>query len=175
MSGPPDERSPTAIELVAYRATFPSRDALDLPPSARSAMRYHRRGEPVPLYAALDPDTPLREFERHANVPLDGGNLRRTWLRFAGTLLDVGDPAVRLAAGVSTEALVLDDDYRACYRLMDYARARADALLVPSVAVAGARCLVVWRHAVPHTVTVLGWEIVTLGSAPAAGELDEPA
>jgi RES domain-containing protein len=63
--------------------------------------------------------------------------------------------------GLHRDDLIRDDNAD-CLELADLAhRLECDGLLVPSAAVVGETNVVIWRHAVPRVVRVMGWKIVT--------------
>ena len=151
---------PEPVELICYRATFPDRDALDLPASAKSAGRYHEESTPVPAYASLDEDTPLAELQKQAGASLAGAKVRLTQMTFDSLACEVVTPGGQLAAG-TTEADLVSDDYAACHALAARVRKIAAGLIAPSAAVSGSASLIVWHESVASTLTVVEWRIVT--------------
>ena len=124
---------------------------VDIPylPPARPAPapgRYHRAGEPWPLYSSLDPTTAWAEWRAATGGALDpAAERRRLWsVDVTGLLvLDLRRPEARAALGVELADLI-----GARERCQEAARRAqrmgADGLIVPSAAHAGAWNLVVF-------------------------------
>jgi len=121
-----------------------------LPPRepAPYAGRYHRAGEPWPLYGALDEATIWAEWARATGGGVQPADDSRSLCRFSADLdvLDLRDPAVREALGVSVEALVADWSDTAsnvtCLRVARRAvELGADGFVVPSAARPGGWCI----------------------------------
>lgn len=94
---------------------------------ARYTGRFHRKGEPVPLYAAGSPEAALRELELHTAEPLQPERevLRRVSALAiaAGTHLLLGDHVATLeATGLSLEEVYHETDYGGCHKLIEFAR-----------------------------------------------------
>lgn len=121
---------------------------------APHAGRYHRPGDPWPLYAALERETMWAEWE-HATrgaVPAEDEERWVCRLEVDLTVLDLRDPATRLALGVSAEQLT--DDWsperpnRATLRVAAAAHELGvDGMVVPSAARRGGWNLAVLPHA----------------------------
>jgi RES domain-containing protein len=114
-----------------------------LPPlqPAPHAGRYHRPGDPWPLYASLDRDTMWAEW-RHATDGAIRPEDDPRWvcaLELDLRVLDLRDPATRRALRVGerqlTAAWAPDDPNQAALRVMRAARELGvDAVVVPSAA-----------------------------------------
>lgn len=108
--------------------------------------RYHRPGEPWPLYASLEPSTVWAEWAAATRGAIDPREeRRRLWtLRADGLrVVDLRRPEVRDALGVALDALTGPRDV--AQRLGDRMRALgADGLIAPSAADPDAWNLVVW-------------------------------
>jgi RES domain-containing protein len=114
-----------------------------LPPDqpAPHAGRYHRPGDPWPLYATLDRDTMWSEWRRATSDAVDAQEEERTvcTLDLDLRVLDLRSPATRYALGVTLEQLTgewsPDAPNRACLAVARAARdAGADGFVVPSAA-----------------------------------------
>lgn len=96
---------------------------------ARYEGRFHRKGEPLPQYAANSQLATIRELELHSQEPLEPSReiLRRiTAIALAaGSQVLIADHAETLAAAEVTLEQVYDfANYGACHALMDYARSQ---------------------------------------------------
>ena len=150
---------PSDQRLRVYRATWRSTGALESAREADTAMRGHRAGEPVPIYASLEFETAVREVERVFGMRLDGALLRCTTLDFVGAVFDARDEHALTAAGITIDELRAENDRSSVYRLIDYACGLgAQAVVVPSIAVADRWNLFVLRDAL-DTLTVVDVEI----------------
>lgn len=94
---------------------------------ARYTGRFHRKGEPLPLYAAGSGEAALRELELHTAEPLQPERevLRRVSALAiaAGTHLLLGDHVATLeATGLTLEEIYHPTDYSACHELIGFAR-----------------------------------------------------
>jgi RES domain-containing protein len=151
---------PRLLSGTFWRNTPPARDALDLPAAARSGARYHRRGDPPPLYAASDRDVSWGELFRHTDpAVVSPFEIRRRMseLRVVDLpVLDVTDEEARDAIEV-TEAQLTSNDYRHCCRLAALVWSRPDrygGILAPSAAKHGAQTLAASQDWLDHiTVT----------------------
>jgi RES domain len=114
--------------LIAFRNTPFGVDAwkrTGLP--ARYTGRFHRKGDPLPLYAADSVKASLREHELHTAEPLQPERevLRRvTALALAGgTRVLLGDHIATLeTTGLTLEQIYHPTDYSACHQLIELAR-----------------------------------------------------
>lgn len=122
------------------------------PGTSRGPGRYHRGGGSGAWYASTSMRASWCELFRHfPDAGVDPFEVRRR----AGqvevadlAVLDLTDPAVRLAVGVDEAALV-GDDYTWCQQLADAARAAGlDGVLAPSAALPGQATLAVFFDAV---------------------------
>ena len=117
-----------------------------LPPSrpAPAAARYHRAGDPWPLYASLDSATAWAEWQAATGGRVDPASEQRRLWRIDVTdltVLDLRLPEARTAAGVQLADLI--GPREACQALARRAqRMGADGLVVPSAAREGAWNLV---------------------------------
>ena len=133
------------LRVRAYRQTaIPVPGCLPPNQPAPHAGRYHRSGDPWPLYAALDADTVWAEWSRATSGAVDPGQEQRTLctLDLDLRVLDLRSPATREALGVTLEQLTgawsPDAPNRACISVARAARdAGADGFVVPSAARAG--------------------------------------
>jgi len=130
------------LRTRAYRQTA-TRVPGCLPPDqpARHAGRYHRPGDPWPLYAALDGDTMWAEWRRATSGAVDAQEEQRTvcTLDLDLVVFDLRSPATRDALRVTLEQLAgdwsPDTPNRACLAVARAARdAGADGFVVPSAA-----------------------------------------
>jgi RES domain-containing protein len=121
-----------------------------LPPRepAPYAGRYHRAGEAWPLYGALDEATIWAEWARATGGGVQPADDPRSLCRFTADLevLDLREPAVREALGVSVDELIADwseaEPNEACLRVARRAvDLGADAFIVPSAARPGGWCV----------------------------------
>jgi RES domain-containing protein len=133
----------------AYRQTGVDTPAFPPDRPAVGEGRYHRPGEPWPLYASLEPATVWAEWAAATRGAIDPREeRRRLWtLRADGLrVIDLRRPQVREALGVQLETLV--GPREAAQRLGARARSLgADALIAPSAADPDAWNLVVWPRA----------------------------
>jgi hypothetical protein len=102
-----------------------ARDRIGQP--ARYTGRFHRKGEPLPLYAADSFSAALREHELHTAERLQPERevLRRvSALALAsGTHLLLGDHVATLrATGLTLDQVYHSTDYAACHELFEFAR-----------------------------------------------------
>jgi RES domain-containing protein len=122
-----------------------------LPPDrpAPTAARYHRAGDPWPLYASLDPETVWAEWAAATRGAIDpSAERRRLWRIDVNGLrvVDLRRPAARDELGVEVSDLV--GARRAAQSLSAKARALgADGMIVPSAAHADHWNLVVFPAA----------------------------
>jgi hypothetical protein len=114
--------------LVVYRNTPFGADACKWTgdPAVYTG-RFHRKGEPLPLYASDSYQAALREHELHTEEPLQPARevLRRvTALAIAGgTQVLLGDHVGTLeATGLTLEQIYDATDYSGCHALVDFAR-----------------------------------------------------
>ena len=109
-----------------------------MPPSrpAPAAARYHRAGDPWPLYASLDPTTAWAEWQAATGGRVDPANERRRLWRIDVTdlaVLDLRRPEARRALGVELAELI--GPREACQAVSERAqRLGAEGLVVPSAA-----------------------------------------
>lgn len=119
-----------------------------LPPDrpAPGEARYHRAGDPWPLYASLDADTAWAEWRGATRGAIDPATERRRMWRLDVrdlAVLDLRDAAAREWLGVSTGDLVAGR--RACHALARRAVGLGvGGLVVPSAAREGGWNLVVF-------------------------------
>jgi RES domain-containing protein len=127
-------QGPTKVNLVSCRAI------------ATDDARYHRRDSPNAWYASTAPHAAWLEWYRHdgpTGARRRFGSARATDLH----LLDLTDPGVRAALGVSVAQLT-GDDLRICQDLADRARAaNFDGVLAPSAAAPSAATVAVFFSA----------------------------
>ena len=126
------------------RQTGPAHPAFPPAVPAPAPARYHDRGDPWPLYAALDEATLWREW-RAANPVATPAERRRLWTLEVAALrvLDLRDGKVVRALGVDLADLV--GPRQAARPLADRARALgAEGMVVPSAAHPGGWNLVVF-------------------------------
>ena len=103
-----------SVSTFAYRQTPEHRGALELPAHAVRPGRYHDRGDPSPLYASSTPEAAMSEFLRQVArgelyfTPDDVRRLSTLELP-VDRLLDLMDPEVCSAEGVTYDQLVDDD------------------------------------------------------------------
>jgi hypothetical protein len=94
---------------------------------ARQSGRFHRKGDPLPLYAATSQRAALRELELHTDIPLVPA---RVFLRrvsaialAGGSRILVGDHLDTLeATGVTLTEIYDPTDYSGCHTLAEFAR-----------------------------------------------------
>ncbi len=126
-----------------------------LPPArpAPTEARYHRAGDPWPLYASLDPETVWAEWSAATRGAIDPATERRRLWHIDVDRLDVLDlrvPAVR--AGVAAEVAELTGPRDAAQQALA-AKARAlgaEGMIVPSAAHGGLWNVVVFPSAFPR-------------------------
>jgi RES domain-containing protein len=153
--------SPRLLSGTFWRNTPPARDALELPATARSGARYHRRGEPPPLYAASDRDASWGELFRHTDpAVVSPFEIRRrmSGLRVVDLpILDLTDEDA-IDPIEATEAQLTSNDYRHCRRIAALVWSQSErygGILAPSAAKPGAHTLAVSQSWLDHiTVTV---------------------
>lgn len=122
--------------LVVFRNTpfgIDARDRIGEP--ARYTGRFHRKGEPLPLYAADSFSASLREHELHTAEPLHPERevLRRvSALALAsGTHLLLGDHVATLkATGLTLDEVYHSTEYAACHELIKFARSISGVVAV---------------------------------------------
>lgn len=116
-----------ASRLVVYRNTPFGEDAWKaVGTSAGYEGRFHRRGEPLPLYASDSAYAALRELELQTASPLEPQRevLRRVTAvaLVAGSRILIADHAETLeATGLTLDRVYDPDDYSACHQLAQYA------------------------------------------------------
>jgi hypothetical protein len=133
---------------------------------ARYTGRFHRRGEPLPLYAADSQLAALRELELHSDLPLVPAReiLRRvSAIGIAGgTRILLGDHAETLdATALTLEQLYHPTDYSACHALTEFARSVPGvvAISTQSNADRGQRTIAVLPEHVPQVTALVDyWE-----------------
>ncbi len=147
---------PRLISGTFWRHTAPARNPLELRPTARAGGRYHRRGQPPPLYASSDRDTCWGELFRHTDpAVVSPFEIRRRMSELKVIelpVLDLTDPSVRSAVGV-TEAQLTSNDYRHCRRIADLVWSdpeRYGGILGPSAAKRGNQTLAVRQEWLDH-------------------------
>ena len=147
-------------------------DTPALPPDrpASTEGRYHRPGDPWPLYASLDAPTAWAEWRAATGGAVDPGIERRRLWRLdvrALPVVDLRDPAVRLALGVEVAQLVRGRSVS--QRLAVRAQAMgARGMVVPSAALDGAWNLVVFPSGF-GSVRTAGSAVRTPAPPPPAG------
>lgn len=136
------------------------RDCLPPHEPAPHAGRYHVAGGPWPLYGALDEPTVWAEWARATSGGVRPEDDPRSLCRFTVDLqlIDLRDPRVRNALGVTIEALVADwtdsSPNQACLIVARRAaELGADGFVVPSAARSGAWCIHVMPSAFPKLRT----------------------
>jgi RES domain-containing protein len=138
-------------------------DTPALPPDrpARSEGRYHRPGDPWPLYASLDPATVWAEWSAATRGAIDPrSERRRLWPIEVDDLpvLDLRDETVRRALGV--ELADLSGPRGSAQAFTPRARALgASGLVVPSAARAEAWNLVVLPEGFTHLTVGRGQNV----------------
>jgi RES domain-containing protein len=153
--------------LVVYRNTPFGTDArahIDQP--ARYTGRFHRKGEPLPLYAADSIAAALREHELHTAEPLlpEREVLRRisALAIAAGSRMLIGDHKEALEeAGLTLDQVYHPTDYSGCHQLIDFARSIPGVVAVStqSNAERGQRTIAVLpEHVHRITAVVDHWE-----------------
>jgi RES domain-containing protein len=137
---------------LAHRQTGPDTPAFPPDRPAATEGRYHRPGEPWPLYASLEPATAWAEWRAATRGAVDpAGERRRLWqLEVSGlAVLDLRRAEARTALGVEPGDLVGPRS-----RSQETAtRARAlgaDGMVVPSAARRGEWNLVVFPSGFAH-------------------------
>jgi RES domain len=114
--------------LVVYRNTSFGTDAREpIGQPARYTGRFHRKGDPLPLYAADSVAAALGEHGLHTAEPLapEREILRRiSALAIAGgSRILIGDHRVALEeAGLTLDQVYHPTDYSGCHQLIDFAR-----------------------------------------------------
>lgn len=153
--------------LLVYRNTSFGTDARDrIGRPARYAGRFHRKGDPLPLYAADSVAAALREHELHTEEPLTPERevLRRvSALALAGgRRILLGDHRMALEeAGLTLEQVYADTDYSGCHRLIDFARSVPGVVAVSTQSNADRRnrtIAILPEHAHRVTALVDYWE-----------------
>ena len=147
--GEPETRLTSRYRGPIYRQV--ARHVPDcLPPRepAPYAGRYHRVSEAWPLYGALNEATIWAEWARATGGGVQPADDPRSLCRFTADLdvLDLREPAVREALGVSDDELVADrseaEPNQACLRVARRAvELGADGFIVPSAARPGGWCI----------------------------------
>jgi len=133
------------LRVRAYRQTaIQVPDCLPPQQPAGHAGRYHRPGDPWPLYASLDHDTMWAEWARATagGVEREGEERAVCTLDLDLRVLDLRAPATRETLGVTLQQLVgqwsPESPNQACMAVARAAaEARADGFVVPSAARAG--------------------------------------
>lgn len=148
---------------------------------ARCAGRFHRRGDPLPLYAADSPRAALGELELHSDVPLVPGRevLRRvTAIALAGgARILLGDHVETLdAAGLTLEEIYHPSSYAGCHALAEFARSVTGVVAISTQSNADRpqRTIAVLPEHVPHVTALVDyWEgsLNLLNRAFAADEI----
>ncbi len=114
--------------LVVFRNTPFGVDAWStVGEPAGYAGRFHRLGEPLPLYASESAQASLRELDLHAEMPLEPARevLRRVTAVAipAGARVLLADHVDTLdSTGLTLEQVYDPDDYEACQLVADYAQ-----------------------------------------------------
>lgn len=117
-----------ADRLFVYRNTAMGTDALErVGQPARYTGRFHRKGEPLPLYVADSPAAALREHELHT---VEAVSPKREILRrvsalaiAGGSRILVGDHLTSLEqAGLTLDQVYHPTNYSGCHQLIDFAR-----------------------------------------------------
>jgi len=146
--------------ISAFRQTPPQRGGLELMPRAPRAGRYHDEGDPSPLYGSSSPQAAMAELLRQAargDLSFDSGDSRRmSNLGLPdGPFLDLTDPEVRDAEGVTLDDLVADDT-TTTREVARRARLRGDVIGIraPSAAMDGEVTFVVFAEHVSQVVLV---------------------
>lgn len=122
--------------LLVFRSTPFGVDAREaVGQAAGYTGRFHRRGEPLPLYASESAQAALKELDLHAEIPLDPAReiLRRVTAVAipAGTRVLLADHVETLDATELTLDQVYDaDDYDACHAIAEYARTLGNAVAI---------------------------------------------
>jgi len=144
--------------MLAFRQTPEHRAALELPVHARRPGRYHDRGDPSPLYASSSPEAAMAEFLRQVargELSFAPDDVRRlsTLELPADRLLDLMDPEVCSAEGVTYDQLV-GDDTRVTRALAQrtIATGRVIGLRAPSAATEGAITFVIFHQHLQQVV-----------------------
>jgi hypothetical protein len=122
--------------LVVFRSTpfgMNAWSAVGKP--AGYAGRFHRLGEPLPLYASESEQASLRELDLHTELPLEPARevLRRvTAIAIpAGARVLLADHVDTLeATGLTLEQVYDPSDYKACQLVADYARSLSGSVAV---------------------------------------------
>lgn len=155
-----------AVSGTFYRQCNP-RYALDaVPPRALASSRWQREGDAAALHASDTPETAWAEWAKVAAGTVDARYVRRRFgaLRVGVAAVDLRDPHVQRALGVSSDDLVAED-VDVCRGIAQAARALGvEALLAPSAARCGGTTLVVLPAGLV-TVRVIDEAVV----APPAG------
>lgn len=144
-----------------------------LPPVRRAPTdgRYHRAGDPWPLYASLDPATAWAEWRAATGGAIDPSTeRRRLWrLDVAGLrVLDLRREEVRAALSVDLDELV--GPRARCQALAARAhRIGAEGMIVPSAARIGSWNLVAFPPAL-RAVTPVGSSVRAPAPPPTAPE-----
>lgn len=133
---------------------------------ARYSGRFHRKGDPLPLYAADSREAALREHELHTAEPLQPERevLRRvSALAIAGgARLLLGDHVATLeATGLTLEEIYHPTDYGGCHRLIEFARSVPKVVAISTQSNADRRqrtIAVLPEHAHRVTALVDYWE-----------------
>jgi len=154
-----------AIDEEGFRATGVETDATDLPEFSKWGARYDLPNGPRNFYVALQERVASAELEGRVGERLV--QYRLTRVRIQAQVLDAYSPEGLLGLGLRRDDLVARDN-AVCLELAELARSlpACQGLLVPSAAVAGSANVVIWREAVPETVRVISWMIVTMGYPP---------
>ena len=153
--------------LVVFRNTPFGTDALrGVGQASRYTGRFHRKRDPLPLYAASSFEAALREHELHAVEPLQPEReVRRRVSALAiaaGTRLLLGDHVATLrATGLTLKEVYHPTDYSGCHKLIEFARGIPGVVAVSTQSNADRRqrtIAVLPEHAHRVTALVDYWE-----------------
>ncbi len=153
--------------LLVYRNTAFGTGALEwVGQPARYTGRFHRKGEPLPLYAADSMTAALREHELHTveSIKPEREILRRvSALAIAGgSRILVGDHLAALEeAGLTLDQVYHPTNYSGCHQLIDFARSIPGVVAVSTQSNAAPRyrtIAVLPEHARRTTALVNYWE-----------------
>ncbi len=155
-------RIDTVDRLICFRTTSPNRDALLVQGACAWGGRYHRAGQPKPLYASLSETTPVHELERRSGIKLTGATVRMTQLSVSGRLLNVVDPDGQQGLQVSIGDLI-SPDLTLCHAIANFALSLSvSGLLVPSAAMPRETNLVIFFDSIDETVSEISWTLMTI-------------
>jgi hypothetical protein len=114
--------------LVIFRSTPFDVDAWrGVGEPARCEGRFHRKGEPLLQYASDSAGATLREFQLHADSPLEPAReifrrITAVGLAAGAKILTADDAATLDAIGLNLEQVYHPTDYEACQAIADYAK-----------------------------------------------------